>query len=63
MDELNGLTITTASVDQVQQSLKAISEDVKKIADAQGNLNPDRKTQVEYATKTLPRRCGRPRSS
>jgi hypothetical protein len=53
VDELNSLTITTASVDQVQQNLKAIGDDVKKISDAQGNLDPDRKTQVEEANKTF----------
>jgi Tfp pilus assembly protein PilP len=53
VDELTGLTITTASVSQIQQSLKAISGDLKKITDAQGNLDPDRKTQVENANKTF----------
>jgi len=53
VDELSSLTITTASVNQVQQSLKAINGDLKEIADAQGDLNPDRKTQVESATKTF----------
>jgi predicted secreted acid phosphatase len=51
VDELSGLTITTASVDQVQQNLKAIGDNLKDIADAQGDLDPDRKQQVETATK------------
>ena len=51
VDELSELTITTASVDQVQQNLKAIRDNLKDIADAQGDLAPDRKQQVETATK------------
>ena len=51
MDTLTGLTITTASVDQIQQSLKAIGDDLKDIADAQGDLSSDRKQQVETATQ------------
>ena len=49
----NSLTITTASVDQVQQSLKAIGDNVKKISEAQGDLTPDRKTQVQQANRTF----------
>ena len=51
VDTLTGLTITTASVDQIQQSLKAIGDDLKDIADAQGDLSSDRKQQVETATQ------------
>lgn len=51
VDTLTGLTITTASVDQIQQSLKAIGDDLKDIADAQGDLSSDRREQVETATQ------------
>ena len=51
VDELSELSITTASVDQVQQNLKAIRDNLKDIADAQGDLAPDCKQQVETATK------------
>ncbi len=53
VDDLNGLTITTASISQIQDSLKAIRDNLKKITDAQGDLAPDRKTQVENANKTF----------
>jgi hypothetical protein len=51
VDELSGLTITTASADQVQENLKAIGDDLQDMADAQGDLSSDRKQQVETATK------------
>jgi flagellar hook-length control protein FliK len=53
VDTLTGLTITSASVDQIQESLKAIGDDLKDMTDAQGDLDPDRKQQVETATKTF----------
>jgi hypothetical protein len=53
VDQLKGLTISTVTVDSVQNSLKAISSDLSKIKDAQGDLSADRRTQVENATKTF----------
>jgi hypothetical protein len=53
VDQLTGLSISTVTVDGVQNSLKAISSDLSKIKDAQGDLSPDRRTQVENATKTF----------
>ena len=38
-------------MDQIQQSLKAIGDNLKDIADAQGDLSSDRKQQVETATQ------------
>ena len=35
----------------MQQNLDAIQSDLKKIKDAQGNLNEDRKKQVQSATQ------------
>ena len=53
VDKLEGLTISTATVDAVQQSLKAINSDLSKIKDAQGDLSDDRRQQVEAANKTF----------
>jgi hypothetical protein len=49
VDKLQGLTITTATADDVQSSLKAISSDLSKIKDAQGDLSGDRRQQVQDA--------------
>ena len=53
VDKLKGLTVSTVTVDGVQSSLKAISSDLSKIKDAQGDLSGDRRTQVQDATKTF----------
>jgi hypothetical protein len=53
VDKLKGLTVSTVTVDGVQNSLKAISSDLSKIKDAQGNLSDDRRKQVQDATKTF----------
>jgi uncharacterized protein YjbJ (UPF0337 family) len=53
VDQLKGLTISTATADDVQQSVKAINSDLSKIKDAQGDLSDDRRQQVEAATKTF----------
>ena len=41
------------TLDGVQSSLKAISSDLSKIKDAQGDLSGDRRQQVQDATKTF----------
>ena len=51
VDELAALTPTTATADGVEKNLNAIENDLKEIKDAQGDLNEDRKQQVESATK------------
>jgi hypothetical protein len=51
VDDLAGLTITSASIDQVTNNLSAIRDDLQKIADAQGDLEPDRQQEVEQAGK------------
>ena len=51
VDSLAGLTVTTATVDGVREALDAIKEDVNQIVDAQGDLNEERKQQVESATQ------------
>ena len=53
VDQLKGLTVSTVTVDGVQKSLKAINSDLSKIKDAQGDLDGDRRQQVEDATKTF----------
>lgn len=53
VDQLKGLTITTASVSQVQQGLKAIGDDLTKIKNARGDLSSDRRQQVDAANQTF----------
>jgi uncharacterized protein YjbJ (UPF0337 family) len=53
VDQLESLTISTATADDVKQSVKAINSDLSKIKDAQGDLSDDRRQQVEAATKTF----------
>jgi len=51
--KLQGLTISANVVDEAKGSLEAIGKELKKIKDAQGDLAPARKEQVEPATKTF----------
>jgi Tfp pilus assembly protein PilP len=51
VDTLSGMTLATASVDGVKSSLKAIQSDLGKIKDAQGDLNGERKQQVQEANQ------------
>jgi len=53
VDELRGLTLTTATVDGVTANLKAIRADLGKIADAQGSLSDERKKQVQSANQAF----------
>jgi len=53
VDQLKGLTVSTATVDGVQSSLKAINSNLAKIKDAQGDLSDDRRQQVQDATKAF----------
>jgi hypothetical protein len=50
VNELKGMTAATVTVDGVKNSLTAIQNDLQKIADAQGDLNDQRKKQVQDAT-------------
>ncbi len=50
VDELSNLTLSTATTDGVKKNLQAIQDDLGKIKDAQGDLNADRKQQVQSAT-------------
>ncbi len=51
VDELSQLTLSTATTDGIEQNLQAIKDDLGKIKDAQGDLNADRKQEVESATQ------------
>ena len=51
VNELSNLTVSTATADGVQKNLNAIQDDLNKITDAQGNLNDERKQEVESANK------------
>jgi Tfp pilus assembly protein PilP len=53
VDQLRGLTITTATVDGVKSNLNAIKADLGKIKDAQGQLSDQRKQQVQAANKAF----------
>jgi hypothetical protein len=51
VDTLKGLTLSTATLDTVQTSLKAIDNDLKKIKDATGDLSGDSKSQIQKANQ------------
>jgi membrane-bound lytic murein transglycosylase B len=50
VDELKGLTVTTATVSGVRENVSTIQDDLKKIASAQGDLSDDRRAEVKAAT-------------
>jgi hypothetical protein len=51
VDTLKGMTVSAATLDQIQTSLKAIDSDLKKIAGAAGDLKGDDKSQLQQANK------------
>lgn len=51
VDELSGLTLSTATVDGVTSSLQSIRSSLGKIKDAQSNLDGERKQQVQEANQ------------
>jgi hypothetical protein len=51
VDDLAGLTLTTVSIEQVTNNLEAIRDDLEKIAAEQGDLEPERRQEVEQAGK------------
>jgi len=53
IDGLKGQTAATATVDGVKNSLQTIQDDLKKMANAQGDLSADRKKQVEAANQAF----------
>ena len=53
IDSLKTLTISTSTPDDVKSALNTIKSDLSKIKDAQPDLAPDRKQQVQTATQTF----------
>ena len=53
VDELRGLTLTTATTEQVRENLTAIRDDLSTIADARTNLSDEQRTQVEEANNAF----------
>lgn len=51
--ELQNLTLGTATLDKIRSNLSAIEDDVRKIADAQGNLSESDREQVEKANEAF----------
>jgi hypothetical protein len=51
VDTLASLTPATATADAVSGAVDAIKSDLKQISDAQGDLNDERKQQVESANQ------------
>ncbi len=51
VDDLAALTPATATADGVEENLNAIEDDLNQIKDAQGDLNEERKQEVESATQ------------
>ena len=53
VDELKGMSVTTATLDGVQANLKAIADSLAKIATAQSDLKGERKQEAQKATQTF----------
>ena len=53
IDELKGLSAESITTEAVKQPVDAIRDDLKKIADAQGELADDRREEVEAANKAF----------
>jgi hypothetical protein len=53
VNTLKGLTISTATLNQVQDSLKAIGDNLTTIKNARANLSEDRRNQVDEANKNF----------
>jgi phosphoglycerate-specific signal transduction histidine kinase len=51
VDELSSLTLSTATIDGIKGNLQAIEKDLGEIKDAEGDLNDERKQQVQSATQ------------
>jgi chromosome segregation ATPase len=53
VDDLAGLTITTASIEDVTNNLKAIRDDLEKIAAEREDLAPEQRDAVDQAAKSF----------
>jgi uncharacterized protein HemX len=51
VNELSSLTLSTATSEGIKNNLSAIKNDLQQIKDAQGDLNAERKSQVQQATQ------------
>ncbi len=50
---MSSLTLTTATVDGIKGNLNAIENDLKEIKDAEGDLNDQRKQEVQAANQAF----------
>ena len=53
VDELKGMSVTTATLDGVRANLREIGDGLERIAGAQGDLTGDRRQAVEKASQTF----------
>jgi hypothetical protein len=53
VDELAALTITSASIDDVTSNLRAIRDDLEKIAAEREELAPEQRQEVDQAAKSF----------
>lgn len=53
ISKLQGLTLSSTAVEEAKSGLESIGEELRKIKDAQHDLAPARKEQVEPATKAF----------
>ena len=53
VDDLKGLTFSADSPDKIQDGLNSIGDDLQNIKDAQGELDGERKQQVESAVQSF----------
>jgi septal ring factor EnvC (AmiA/AmiB activator) len=53
VDELSSMTLSSASLDSVQQNLEAIKKDVEQISGQQSKLADDRKQEVQKANQAF----------
>ena len=53
VDDLAALTITSASIDEVNSNLKAIRDDLEKIAAEREDLAPEQRQEVEQAATSF----------
>jgi hypothetical protein len=49
VDQLKGMTISTATTSQITDSLQAIRDDLRKIGDARADVTDDRRQQLDAA--------------
>ena len=53
VDELKGMSVTTATLDGARANLRAIGAGLEKIAKAQGDLTGERKEAAQKASRTF----------